>query len=82
VPLAHFRDAIDVRPAESYTITWTKEGKVLEEFTNKTRLEVEDGVAVGTYVIDVAYSTDEVRVDKDGVLVSGGEYTVTTRCGA
>jgi hypothetical protein len=85
VPLAQFRDdrdAASIKAAESYTITWSKGGKALEMFTNKTRLELDDETAVGTYTIDVKYATDEVRVDKDGLLISGGDYTVAKRCGA
>ncbi|OBZ71631.1 hypothetical protein A0H81_08541 [Grifola frondosa] len=80
VPLAQFR-ADPVGVEESYTITWKKDGHTLEAFTNKTRLEVEDEGARGTYTIDVKFATEEVRVDPDNLLASGGDFVVTRRCG-
>ena len=80
VPLAELREHA-VAPAESYTITWSKDGKVLDAFTNKTRLEVPDADAAGEYTLDVTYATEEVIIDKDGLLSSGGEFTITESCG-
>lgn len=79
VPLAHLReDPVDVE--ESYTITWLKDGAEVEEFANKTRL-VDNGDAVGSYVVHVQYATEEVRVDRDGLLASSAAVFVGTRCG-
>ena len=79
VPLAHLRDSpVDV--TESYTITWMKDGEVVTEFTNQTKL-VDDGNAVGSYVVHVQYTTEEVRVDKEGLLTSTAASFVSTRCG-
>ncbi|PCH40428.1 hypothetical protein WOLCODRAFT_150474 [Wolfiporia cocos MD-104 SS10] len=80
VPLAQFRtDAVSVE--ESYTITWVKDGEALEEFTNKTHLELDHAVALGTYMVDVQFTTAEVRVDREGLLRSSAEYQVTGSCG-
>lgn len=90
VPLGQFREsgslssyAHDYAAKESYTITWTKDGKLLPAFTNSTVLEIDndDDEAMGTYTIDVTYTTDEVLEDKNGLLTSGGEYTVSKKCG-
>ena len=78
VPLAHLREnPVDV--AESYTITWMKDGEVVTEFMNQTKL-VDDGNAVGSYMVHVQYTTEEVRVDKDGLLTSTAASFVGTRC--
>ncbi|KAI9064597.1 hypothetical protein FKP32DRAFT_1591227 [Trametes sanguinea] len=80
VPLAHLRDSpVDVN--ESYTITWVKNGEVVKEFTNKTKL-VDEGDALGSYLAHVQYATEEVRVDKDSLLASNAASFVTTTCGA
>lgn len=79
VPLAQFRMSA-ISAVESYAITWTKDGKILEAFTNKTTIEVDDEVGPGTYTVNVKYSTDEVRSDTEGSLTSGGEFNVTRRC--
>ncbi|KAI0351405.1 hypothetical protein OH77DRAFT_1429702 [Trametes cingulata] len=78
VPLAQFRESpVDV--AESYTITWMKDGEILPDFANKTTL-VDDGDAVGSYVVNVQYATEEVRVDNDGLLSSTAASFVSTVC--
>ncbi|KAI0642979.1 IgA peptidase M64-domain-containing protein [Trametes meyenii] len=78
VPLAHLRERpVDVE--ESYIITWAKDGRVVEEFTNKTEL-VDTGDAVGSYVVNVRYVTEEVRLDKDGLLSSTAVTFVATTC--
>ena len=78
VPLAHLRDTpIDVK--EGYAITWVKNGVEVPAFENQTRL-IDDGDAVGSYVVQVKYWTEEVRVDPDRLLESVAAVTVTTRC--
>ena len=79
VPLAHLRSN-PVPITESYTIHWMKDGRILETFTNKTRMEVCNEDAIGTYIIDVEFRTDEVRKDTKGLLTAGGEYTITSKC--
>lgn len=69
VPLAQFR-ADAVAPAESYSVVWTRDGEVLHEFTNQTRLVVEKVKEGAVYAVDVAFATEEVRKDKDGLLKS------------
>ncbi|GBE85076.1 hypothetical protein SCP_0702620 [Sparassis crispa] len=79
VPLAQFREeAVEVE--ESYTITWAKNGDILATFANQTRIEVDDADALGTYTVDVQFTTPEVRVDKDGLLTSRVVYAVTSSC--
>ncbi|KAH9950639.1 IgA peptidase M64-domain-containing protein [Amylocystis lapponica] len=79
VPVAHLREE-PVAQKENYAITWTKDGAVMEAFTNKTQIEV-DGDVIGTYAVDVHFDTEEVRVDVDGLLASRGEYIVARKCG-
>lgn len=79
LPLAQFRNPV-VSHAESYTITWSKDGKVLDAFTNKTRLSAYDEDSLGVYTVKVTFSTEEVRVDKDGLLSSGTEFVVGNYC--
>lgn len=79
VPLAQFREGAAV-PEESYTVTWSKDGKVLPAFTNQTHLEIDDDEAAGVYTLDVTFSTQEVLVDKEGLLSSRGDFTVAGSC--
>lgn len=74
IPLAHLRDnsdALDVK--ESLTVRWSKDGQVLEEYTNQTSIIV--GV-IGRYGVDVEFTTEEVKVDVDGFLKARGELLV------
>ena len=79
VPLAHLR-AEPVSTSEAFTIIWTKDGQVLEGFTNKTRIEIDHGKALGIYRIHVEFATEEVRKDPHGYLTSGREYVISKRC--
>ncbi|KAI0762010.1 IgA peptidase M64-domain-containing protein [Trametes elegans] len=79
VPLAHLR-ASPVDVEESYTITWVRNGVVMDEFANKTKV-VDDGNAVGSYVVHVRYATEEVRIDPDDLLTSSATSFIATRCG-
>lgn len=80
IPLAQFREeGIDAQ--ESYTVKWAKDGRLLEEFTNKTHLEVDDHDALGNYSVIVGFSTTEVRLDRDGLLQSKRSGTISSRCG-
>ncbi|KAJ7863462.1 IgA peptidase M64-domain-containing protein [Mycena olivaceomarginata] len=61
---------------ESYSVTWTKDGRALEDLTNKTEVEV----GPGRYAVEVKYTTSEVRVDRDNVLNARMEYAVEGGC--
>jgi len=76
VKLAQFREQ-PVESAESYTITWTRDWRVLEELTNLTEVDLSD--AGGTYRVDVAYAVDEVRFDPRGYLHASRTFDVTPR---
>jgi len=79
VPLAEFREiAVDVR--ESFSILWTKDGKILNAFTNKTSFILEDNDAVGKYEVEVKFATEEVRVDSAGMLTAKAVYVVERSC--
>lgn len=78
IPLAQFRQ-VPIEPTESYTITWSRDGEVIEEFTNKTTLIVDENGGA-TYTVTAKYATTEVMVDKEGDLVDSTEYTVTGAC--
>jgi len=79
LPLAHLRKTL-VSPDESYTIAWKKDGHLLPQFTNKTRIKMDNESAIGRYTIQVKFATEEIRL-KSKKLVSGVHYTVTTKCG-
>jgi hypothetical protein len=81
VPLAHLR-VEPVSSAESFTITWSKDGQIIERFENETSMEMNDGAALGTFSIDVTFRTEEVRKDPHGHLISNREYTISKRCGS
>ena len=77
VPLAEFRGN-PVSSQESYKITWSKDGEVLPQFANATHIDVSD--EVGTYLLDVLFSTEEVHVDRAGLLGASRSYSVTETC--
>lgn len=77
VPLAELREH-PVSSEESYSITWSKDGKVIPHFANMTHVDVSD--EVGMYHIDVQFSTEEVRVDKGKLLGASRSFTVTETC--
>lgn len=79
VPLAGFR-ADAVAPKESYTIRWTKDGEPLSQFSNKTRLAVDGADANAVYSVDVTFTTEEVRLDKDGLLTSHLDIVLAELC--
>lgn len=81
VPLAQFRSH-QTRTQESYTIKWWKDHKLLNDFTNQTRLALNDLEAIGTYSISVAFATEEVRLDKDNLLTANSTYQISTTCGS
>jgi len=76
VPLAQLRTAAVDKLHESYTVTWSKDGAVQDDLTNKTHVVVEPG----TYSVSVKYTTSEVRVDQDNRLSAHMDYTVTDNC--
>jgi len=87
VPLAHLRSSDSLAweehetiNNEAYTIMWTKDGVAMEDFTNQTSINIVDDGSLGKYTVSVQFYTNEVRVDKDGLLKSSLEYDVTTRC--
>lgn len=78
LPLADLRKSpIDAK--ESYTIVWKKDGNVLPEFTNQTRIELQSDHSVGNYTVHVKFSTEEVRLDSP-VMENEGSYEVTASC--
>lgn len=86
LPLAYFRkegeddDSFVPRNNEKYSITWVKDGEVLEKWRDRVYVTILEEEAVGKYTVHVEFSTDEVLVDKDGILSSVREYEVTSRC--
>jgi len=85
IPLAQLRrfsnsSSPNLDLKESYSITWSKNGQVLDQFQDQTHLEVDDVDGPGVYSIDVVFSTDEVRFDPEGLLTTGGEFNVLGHC--
>ncbi|KAI0682809.1 IgA peptidase M64-domain-containing protein [Cytidiella melzeri] len=79
VPLAELRD-VPVTQTESWAITWYKDGKVLDAFTNTTTVDLGDKHAFGTYTIDVQFFSEEIRVDKEGLTASRRNFTIDQSC--
>ncbi|KAK7464905.1 hypothetical protein VKT23_006114 [Stygiomarasmius scandens] len=83
VPLAQLRTDVplSLMADESYSITWSKDGDVLEAWTNKTVAEISGGAKAGDKVVlEVGFSTPEVKVDKEGHLKDRLEYALTDSC--
>lgn len=74
VRLAQLR-AEPIESVESYTIEWTRNERVLDEFTNLTNVELSSGD--GTYRVDVTYAIDEVRSDPRGHLRASRTFDIT-----
>lgn len=68
LPLAEFR-TIPVPRAEAYTIFWYGEDEdvVLDEWTNRTSAVF--GPGVREFGVEVRFWSEQIRVDRDGVLV-------------
>ncbi|KAJ3515781.1 hypothetical protein NLJ89_g1540 [Agrocybe chaxingu] len=79
LPLGDFRQRA-IAPKESYTIIWQKDGVVLEDFTNKTKITIDEADALGTYNIHVKFSTEEVRIPDSPTLENNISYDVKTGC--
>ncbi|KAI1276428.1 IgA peptidase M64-domain-containing protein [Xylaria sp. FL0933] len=75
LPLAQFRE-IPIPHAEAYTILWygADENVVLEQWTNQTSAVLEPGVT--EFGVEVRFSSEQIRVDEDGVLVQSERYVV------
>ncbi|KAI0165235.1 IgA peptidase M64-domain-containing protein [Hypoxylon sp. FL1284] len=76
LPLAQFRTSPYPR-AEAYEILWyagADDEAVLVEWTNSTTALVP--ADAGEFAVEVRFSTEQVRVDEDGVLVQRTTYAV------
>lgn len=80
VPFAQFNEDETLGAEESYAITWIKDGKVLTQFANQTRLELDDAEASGLYMIYVRLSTPKVRVDIEGALTGHVKWFIRRTC--
>ncbi|KAI1427316.1 IgA peptidase M64-domain-containing protein [Xylaria sp. FL1777] len=76
LPLAQFRE-IPIPHREAYTILWygTDRHAVLEEWTNQTTAKF--APRVREFGVEVRFSSEQIRVDKDGILTQRERYTVT-----
>ncbi|TFK20410.1 hypothetical protein FA15DRAFT_673501 [Coprinopsis marcescibilis] len=78
LPLAQFRSS-PVKPEESYSVTWKRNGKVLNQYENMTRIEIENESSVGMYQIDIKFTSEEIRAD-DAALRGWKDYYVFSQC--
>lgn len=74
VQLAQFREH-PIDSTESYTITWRRDGRVVEALANRTEVELDD--EDGTYRVDVTYAVDQVRLDPEAYLHASRTFDVT-----
>ncbi|KAG7088792.1 hypothetical protein E1B28_012756 [Marasmius oreades] len=79
LPLAHLREE-DTVEGESYTIRWKRDGELLGKFANETTIHVIGEEALGTYELEVEFTTPEVVLDPMGRLKSKLEIYITGRC--
>ncbi|ESK95678.1 hypothetical protein Moror_12545 [Moniliophthora roreri MCA 2997] len=77
VPVTQFRQGGPL-PGETYTILWSKNGRVLNNFTNKTVVAIDN--ASGSYTLDVKFSTPEIRLDRSGVTEAQMVHTISGSC--
>ncbi|KAF9499078.1 hypothetical protein BDN71DRAFT_1442591 [Pleurotus eryngii] len=82
VPVGQYRE-VPSPTAETYEIMWQKDGRLLESFTNKTSVYLDDSSdTLGNYSVAVRFITEEVRVDPKERLRDAANFEVTKRCGA
>lgn len=76
LPLAQFRE-IPIPHQEAYTILWygADRNVVLEEWTNQTTAQF--APRVREFGVEVRFSSDQIRVDEDGILIQRERYVVT-----
>ena len=79
VPLAGLRTE-PVAPRESCTILWTKGGSPLPRFAIRTRLVVDGADTGAVHAVGVTFTTEEVRVDKEGLLSSHRDIALLEHC--
>ncbi|KAI1358696.1 IgA peptidase M64-domain-containing protein [Xylaria arbuscula] len=75
LPLAQFRE-IPIPHEESYTILWygADRNTVLEQWTNQTTATF--ARSVREFGVEVRFASDQIRVDRDGVLVQRERYRI------
>lgn len=75
LPLAEFRQVPNSHK-ETFSISWYDESTVglLPEWTNSTTALMPRGVT--KFTVEIQFSTGQVRVDTDGVLVQKFSFTV------
>jgi len=80
------QDAVWVPRLGDFGSVFGGEREVFHRATNTTELvldEIADDVRVGDVIsVDVLFSTEEVRVDNNGHLSGGGNWTIGRRCGS
>ncbi|KAF9265286.1 hypothetical protein L218DRAFT_924474 [Marasmius fiardii PR-910] len=79
IPVAQFRTGEKI-PGESYTIQWLRNGKVVNEFTNKTLVTIPKASASGNYTLDVKFSSAEIRLDKNRATEDQLVHTISGGC--
>ncbi|KAF9265266.1 hypothetical protein L218DRAFT_898916 [Marasmius fiardii PR-910] len=79
LPLAHLRGD-SLLEGEFYTITWKRNGELLEKFTNETTIHVIGEEALGKYELEVEFTTPEVVLDPMERLKGRLEIYITGRC--
>ena len=80
IPLAVYRREEERIEGEEYTFTWSKDGQVLSDFTNKSKVVLPPERALGNYKLEVDLVTPEVILDKDRILHSVLELEVSKTC--
>ncbi|KAF5331313.1 hypothetical protein D9758_015805 [Tetrapyrgos nigripes] len=78
VPLAQLRTD-SIAAAETYTITWSKNGKLLDQFTNMTTAEISEAKEGDEIRLNVKFDTPEV-LDRKGDLEKGVDYVIEKSC--
>lgn len=75
LPLAQFRE-IPIPHEESYTILWygSNRNTVLDQWTNQTTATFARNVR--EFGVEVRFASDQIKADKDGVLVQKERYTI------
>lgn len=73
-------ELVDLTDRGEYITSWSKDGLPLPEWTNATRIEVQDD-ALGEYSVGIRFVTEEIRADPHGYTTGSSDFTFEHHCG-
>ncbi|KAF9533177.1 IgA peptidase M64-domain-containing protein [Crepidotus variabilis] len=78
IPLAHLRQDFSISE-EAYSIIWRKDGQLLNQYTNQTKIKLDGAQTTGVYQVEVEYATPEIRISSQ-YLKATRKHIVKSDC--